>query len=153
MSTYTMTFVDESQEESGVTFHLPEITAVNFETFLGNTGLGDEQVLIDAVRAFSGGGLVRTTATIKTEVGEDPPVDDQLQRERKVLFRYRDARKNKLGSFEIPVYNLTAKIPGKDDIDMTAPEVLALQAALNVYVGFDDGAITLLSGKLVGRNI
>lgn len=151
---YTITLGDESKEKTSVSFHLPlNIDPINVETYLGDTGLGYEQQLLDAIQALSLGTIMSTTGSIKVVREPDFPVDPNAQRERKLLVTYIDDVYGRKHSFEIGCYNLAGKLPGSDLIDTTSQEWLDLVAALANYTGADDGTITLLEGRMVGRNL
>lgn len=155
-SLLTLVFGDESQEKFSVGFHTPTLSVANFENYAG-IGVGTStDALIAAVQAFSRGEHMRTTLGYADEVSADFPTDAEAQGEWKAMFRYRETVGGVPGRvyrFEIPVYNLAGKLAGMDDINPASSQWTNLETALEDFVGPNGGTITLLSGKLVGRNV
>lgn len=153
MPLLTLTFGDESKEDSSVSFHTPEVTNLNYTGYSGDLAAGVADALKDAVWELTRSTFLRSRFTHFIEPGNSYPTDPLAQNEVKAMFRYRDASNNKIYRFEIPGYNLIGKIAGQDNIDLEATEVAALITALGDFRGPNGGAIEVLSGKLVGRNI
>lgn len=148
----TVTVRDYGDETSTTKINFGAVTAVsigglltqwgNWRTALGNIilgYLGKETLVMDS-----------------TVLSNESPPETQAQVELKWLFTYEGDTSKKKYRFEIPTADTDLLIPGTDMIDMTDTAVATFVTAtetLGRSPDSDTETITVLDGRLVGRNI
>lgn len=142
---------DASNEVSTTSLNFGAITIIslpglltqwgNFKTTLGNIIkgiLGKEQLVMDS-----------------TVLSNDVPVDSTAQVELKFQFSYEGNTSKKKYRFEVATPDTDKLVPGTDLVDMTDADVAAFVTAVETLAKTPDDdteGITILSGRLVGRN-
>lgn len=142
---------DASNEVSTTSLNFGAITIIslpglltqwgNFKTTLGNIIkgiLGKEQLVMDS-----------------TVLSNDVPVDSTAQVELKFQFSYEGNTSKKKYRFEVATPDTDKLVPGTDLVDMTDTDVAAFVTAVETLAKTPDDdteGITILSGRLVGRN-
>ena len=146
-----VTIRDASGETSTTTLNFGAVTAIsigglltqwgNFRTALGNIVrgvLGKEQLVMD-----------------NTVLDNSVPADQSAQVELKFQFTYEGNTSKKKYRFEVATPDTDKLVPGTDIVDMTDPDVAAFVTAaetLGRSPDSDTETITILEGRLVGRN-
>lgn len=149
------TILDSSNETSRVSFHLPDITAANYEGATGD-GIGESvgEVRLALNPLILGNHLRRTvTSDVYVDAAVLPAAG--AMREIKARFTYRDTVNARLGSFEVPTFDAaTYGTQGTDILDLTQTDLAAFVTAVETHMRSRDGnTIQIVSGEIVGRNI
>lgn len=152
----TLTILDHSNETSRVGFHLPDMSAANYEAVSGDgvgQSVGELRLALNPL--ILGNHLRRTVVSDLYLDAATLPTNGAAQRERKARFTYRDTVNARLGAFEIPTFDSeTYATPGTDVLDITQTDIAAMITAVETHaVSRDGNAIEVLSGQIVGRNI
>lgn len=149
------TLKDWSNENSNVTVHVGDITAVSLPGFL--TEFGDLRDAIDAI----------TLGTVHKErwVGDDTlissalPGSEEAQREKKWLVTYTGDTLGRVYQIEIPTALLTGHlVAGSDLANMASANMIAFVAAFEQIARAPDDVtsvetVTIQSIRYVGRNL
>lgn len=151
MPYYKMQSRDKSGEPTSFKVNLPDVTPANFDAVVGSDlttfiGLVEDLSLSEWKDVDLISEEYLETATL--------PTDPYAQREVKGKFTY-VATGGRKGSVAVPAPDLDDMAqPGTDVINMADTEVAAYKSALETYaVSRDGAAITVIGGKIVGRNI
>lgn len=152
----TFTILDNSNESSGVGYHLPTLDATNIAEWTDDspTGLlGQLRVLISALTIGNHKQRVVTAAVIP-DGDVVPPADPYAQRERKALVTMLDSVNGKYFRHEIPCFGAVGVEPGTDIIDKDAVAWAAYIAFIEANCLSPYGnAFTVSNVKHVGRSI
>jgi len=152
MGRTTLTFTDNSNEDSTVTYHAPNLTAANFDAQGTLAG-----ALSVATNALSLGHLSKRT--IAQDPINDPGIatDVYAQRELKWRVTYQGDTSGKTFQLEIPCALLTDNlVPNTDMADLTSTSWENWVEAFEAYARTPDDVaetVTVISAKLVGRNL
>lgn len=152
MGRTTITFTDNSNEDSTVTYQAPTLTAANFDAQATLAG-----ALSVATNALSLGHLSKRT--IAQDPIDDPGIatDVYAQRELKWRVSYQGDTSGKTFQVEIPCALLTDNlVPNTDLADITSTSWANFITAFEAYARTPDDpteTVTFLSARLVGRNL
>lgn len=155
-STISYTIADYDGEKSTMQFSSVEYNILTFADFL--TAVGDFR---DSVGGISGGAIQREILTTFNRKF-DPllPTDQNMQRERKWLIRYKDNVTFGVYTLEVPCAKvigagaLSLLQPASNKADLTRAEWIAFIADFAQVARSEDGnPVTFLDAVLVGRNI
>lgn len=148
----TFQFTDYSNEKSTVTVNSLALSAANFdarETL--------RVALSSALNNLSIGVLSRQAVNDIRDDSPGIPTNPFAQREMKWLVSYVGATSGKVFQMEIPAPSLTDNLqPNSDEADLTSTDWAAFVTAFEAYAIAPDTtseAVTVLSARLVGRNI
>lgn len=152
----TFTILDNSNESSGVAYHVPTLDAGNIANWTDDTPtglLGQLRVLISALTIGNHKQRI-VTAAIIPDGDVVPPADPFAQRERKAMVTMLDSVNGKYFRHEIPCFGSAGVEAGTDLIDMD-------NVAWAAYIAFVEAnclspygnAFTVTSVKHVGRAI
>jgi hypothetical protein len=146
-------WIDHSAESSRTRLNFPEIESdgSNYENITGATG--NIELMRVAVQAVSKLNETRVTMSqvLHTAVGTIP-ADATAQREMAARMTYVDNVTNKKYRFDIPAPDDAYVPTGSDDINMAAAVWVTFKTAFDSLVVSPDGnAVTLLSGRIIGR--
>lgn len=146
-------WIDHSAEGSRTQLHFPELETdgSNLDAILGVTG--DANVMRLALDVVSKLNETRVTAGIlvHTAVGSIP-ADATAQREIAARMTYVDNVTTKKYRFDIPAPDDDFVPTGSDDINMAAAVWVTFKTAFEASCVSPDGnAVTLISGRIVGR--
>jgi len=152
---FTATFLDRSGEKSTMQVPLPTIGAGNIVAALDSITDGTPDGLLTTLKALSHCTLVRSQVALDPEFYvENLPASALAQREMALLVSYQDNVNGKKYTFSIPgpKWDLIGQA-GTDIIDPANVLWLAAKTAIQTFMVSPDGnAITVVAGRLVGRN-
>lgn len=156
MANLVFTYRDFSDESSGVSIQIPEITSANFDEILGDGALEGRGILRAALDGVTRGLRVRESAVAVSEVFAGSVTDEDAQREDGLRVWGRGDSSGKLFSITIPTADrANLAQAGTDDVDLAGTEMAALVTALETYWKADYGAaledITVTAARLVSR--
>jgi hypothetical protein len=148
---YSLTFLDRSRETSVVALNIPSITPINFATIL--TG-GIPVALSDAIATMSlCTPMVESVTLPVIRRAATTPTSPYAQRELAVRVSYQDNTTLTKYSVTIPGADLATL--GQPDTDLISPANEVFAAFVAVFeadvVSPDGNAVTVLSGRIVGR--
>lgn len=147
---YSLTMLDFSGEKS--TTRVSTLSLTDSADFALKS-----QAFEDAIVALTLGTKNAATASKQYRYSSVAPVDQQAQRETKLLVRYQDAVTGKNYGFTIGTVDLEAltMIAGSDEVDINDGGVAAaLVSAIEDFVASPSGNNVLVTGmRHVGRNI
>lgn len=154
--TFTRTLLDRSAERSTVQINIPVLTGANISDFdwsVNTTLLGALAAALDAITMCN---------PVRGQVALAPVEDDYVkpanafaQREIKLLVEYQDEVTKKRYHLAIPGPDWE-NIEGSDGnyINPLAAKWVAFKAAMEAFALSPDGnAVTVITGRLVGRNL
>lgn len=146
----SLTYVDNSNEESTMGFHFGPITALTIAAFLTQFG-----AFRTATNAIVLGNLVRDSWTgDATKYSKVVPADENAQRERKFFVQYQDTTNLSIFRLEIPTADLEGRmLPDSDQVDLTETDIAAWVTAFEALCKSPDGnAVNVLAIYAVGRS-
>lgn len=156
MASVAHTCIDNSGENSVVTFYLPDVDESNYNDVTGNgpaQNVGDLRLALAAITLCN---FVRHTVTteVYSELGE-LPASPWAQRELKLLVQYVDNVTSKRYTVTIPGPDLDLLAqPGTDVVDHVSNVVAAaFVTAFETNARSQDGnAISVIGMRIIGRN-
>lgn len=156
MASVSHTCIDNSGENSVVTFYLPDVDESNYNDVTGNgpaQNVGDLRLALAAITLCN---FVRHTVTTEVypETGELPS-SPWAQRELKLLVQYVDDVTAKRYTVTIPGPDLDLLAqPGTDVVDHVSNVVAAaFVTAFEANARSQDGnAISVIGMRIIGRN-
>lgn len=156
MAYVTHTIVDYSNERSFTRHHLPNVTPANFDAITGNGATDNVGALRLALAAITDGNFVKhevTTDTTRTVMANFPIVNENAQREIKVILRFLSVA-GRAYSVEVPAPILdNVGTPGTDVIDPDTDWLAFINLiTANLVDGYGD-AVAFLDGRVVGRRL
>lgn len=155
MGQTTIIFLDASGERSSVNLNNPDLDISNVETYtseIATNAFADMRAALEAVTLMT---IQSATVSAKNSAyANAAPADQNAQRERKLLIKYRDDVTGKTGSMSVPGVNLAlVATPGTDVVSLAQPQVAALVAELEANYRSNIGnTITVYEARHVGRN-
>lgn len=155
MPTLHYTFLDRDKESSGFSVSSPgQLSPLNVENYDVATPLSDGKALTDAIKALTTLTLWRASASDTQPIdGKVYPVDDNAEREVKLLISYVDDTFDRTHNAELPGYNNVGLLPGTDEVDLTDPDIAEFITRFEFYPGPDGGNRTVIGMRKVHRNI
>lgn len=156
MASVSHTCIDNSGENSVVTFYLPDVTAANYDDVTGNDVGNNVGALRLALADVTLCNFVRHTVTTEVypELGE-LPASPWAQRELKLLVQYVDNVTSKRYTVTIPGPDLELLAQaGTDVVDHTSNiNAAAFATAFEANARSQDGnAISVIGMRIIGRN-
>lgn len=147
-------FIDSCGERSVVSLPLPTITGANLDATLLKTVVTNAAVLAGKLVALSVCNAIHSSVSLpKVRQAETLPTAATAVRELGLMVSYQDNTTGKKYHFVIPGPDTSKLTPGTDNINPADSDWVALKAALEADIVSPDGnAITVIGGKLVGRN-
>lgn len=146
----TITYRDYSGELANIRLRVPDLTAANFDA---QKVLRDD--LADAIGAVTIGVESKQAVTLIDSLSSLHPASSVAQRELKWMVTYRGTD-NVLYNAELPCPDIaddTLLIGNTDNWDPTDPEWVTFVTDFEALVlDSDDGAVTVIEVRLVGRN-
>lgn len=150
-----VTFYDESGEKSRVDLWFADLTAETVATIPDQLDIANAGSLALLIASCSLCTPVKSDISYEvSKAAQVKPGNVNAQREIGILFTYTDNVTGSLYHFTIPggdLANLLAA--GTDQVDTSKAKFTALKTAFETYCKSPVGnAVTLVSGRLVGRN-
>lgn len=142
--------VDTSGENSSFRVAGADVSSANYDA-------QQTQViaLSDAIEGLIIGQLAERRFTSSVAFPDTvAPSDPYAQRELKWLITYSDDVTGDLQQIEVATPDLSLLVPGSDVLDLASTEGAAFVTAFETFARSKDGnAVTVVGGRLVGRNI
>lgn len=147
-------FIDSCGERSTVSVAIPTINAGNFATEIAKYVVTDATNLIGKLLALTACRLCTATVQLpKSRQAETLPTGGTAVRELALLVSYQDNTTSKKYHIAIPGPDTSKLLAGTDNIDPTDADWIAFKSQFESDVLSEAGnTVTVLSGKLVGRN-
>lgn len=157
MASVSHTCIDNSGEQSVVTFYLQDVDGNNYDDVVGNGNGDDVGELRQALATITLCNFVRHTVTTEVypELGELPS-SPWAQRELKLLVQYIDNVTSKRYTVTIPAPNLAILAqPGTDIVDHVSNLVASsFVTNFETHARSQDGnEVTVLGMRIIGRNV
>lgn len=153
----TFSMIDHSGEKSSTGIYIPQITAANHDSIVGDSATEAVGRLRIAIAAVSTMNEVNRTVTAKVFSSAGTlPTNPYAQREQKLLVRYIDTVTNKQAVITVPSPDLTLLAQaGTDVVDHTANiTAMAFVTAFELDAVSADGNPVAVQGmEIVGRNV
>lgn len=147
-------YADYNNEQSTVTYNIPEVTAATFDGIFGAGGV--VQDLLTATDGISLGNMVYTSSVVQAGPGATPgPAGSAFaQRELKWFATYTDTVTGKLHHLEIPCPDLALLVPNTDLLNVAAGAGQAWVTAFETNARSPEGnAVQVVNVRVVGRNL
>lgn len=147
-------FIDSCGERSSISVNVPTINAGNFATEIAKYVVGDTTNIIGKLIALTACRLCTATVSLpKSKQAETLPTGATAVRELALLVTYQDDTTSKKYHIAIPGPDTSKLVAGTDNIDPADADWQAFVTAFEAGVLSEAGnAVSVLSGKLVGRN-
>lgn len=147
-------FIDSCGERSTVAVNVPTINAGNFATEVAKYVVGDTTNIIGKLIALTACRLCSAVVQLpKSKQAETLPTGATAVRELALLVTYQDNVTAKKYHIAIPGPDTTKLVAGTDNINPADSDWTAFVTAFESGVLSEAGnAVTVLSGKLVGRS-
>lgn len=150
-----LTFLDDSLEKSSIDYYVPALTAVNFAASLDentHSTAGSIAALFASLSLCTP--IADSLSAMDAKYAQTPPGSDFAQREIGLMLTYTDTVTGKSYRITVPGPDWTnIRSAGTDMADMTSVKMAAFKTAFEEHVVSPDGnAVSLVSGRLVGRN-
>lgn len=145
------TVLDNSEEQSRMSFFFGPVTALTIAAFLTQFG-----ALRDATQDIILGTIIQDQWSGDiTQYTKSVPSDVNAQRERKAQVTYEDTTTHALYRLEIPTIDLTGRMqPLSDLLDLTETDIAAWITAFEDLCKSPEGnAVSVLKIRAVGRSI
>ena len=155
MGLTSIRYLDASGEESSFQINTPTLTVANVENFtseVATNAYADLMAAIDALTLMNRvGGSVGAKSVAYAGA---QPADQNAQRERRLLLKFRDTVTGLKGSCSVPGIDLSlVGQGGTDAVDLAQTQVAALVAILEAdYVSNAGNPILFYEARHVGRN-
>jgi len=147
-------FIDSCGEKSVLSLNVPTINAGNFATETAKYVVGDTTNVIGKLLALTVCRIITAAIQLpKSKQAETLPTAATAVRELGIMVSYVDNTTSKKYHFVIPGPATGLLIAGTDNVDPNNADWQAFVTAFEAGVLSDAGnAVSVLSGKLVGRN-
>lgn len=153
----TYSYLDAGGERSTTSFNIPTLTNANTDGIIGASGDVDD--LRDGIAGVTLGQIASVKVLARdSDQSSTPATAPEAQRELKWLVEYSDDTTGQVYQAEIPCPDITDatlynQAPTKE-IDLTDAAWVTFVTAFEALVLSADGnAVTVLGGRLVGRNL
>lgn len=147
-------FIDSCGEKSVISLPIPTINAGNFATETAKYTVGDTLNVIGKMLALTACRIITASVHLpKSRQAETLPTAATAVRELGIMVSYSDNVTAKKYHFVIPGPAEGLLVAGTDNVDPANADWIAFKSAFETDVLSEAGnAVTVLSGKLVGRN-
>lgn len=149
----SFTFRDYSNEQSQHRIDIVDLTAANFDAWVGAGGIIPDYY--DALNAITLGNISRERITARNILISSAPAGSvYAQVELKWQLSYTDATTGKVWQREIPTPDLTLLVAGSDLMNMASGAGLAFKTAFELAARSPEGNLVVLNTvRVVGRNL
>lgn len=149
---YGVTVKDYSNEDSSTRVSFGAVTAVSIAGLLSQIG---------ALRTAIGNIILGTIARDRwvgdsTTISNVPPSEPTAQIELKFQFSYEGDTSHKIYRVEVPTADPSKTVAGTDQVNMADTDIAAFVTAFEALARTPDDdteTVTIIDGRLVGRNV